>query len=64
MINHELIKYQDNLYYVYRKFNSNKVKENKVHDLMRLLECDIVVKKTDAETILYFLRLIPELETY
>jgi hypothetical protein len=62
MINHELIKHQDKLYFVYRKFNANHIKEDKIHELMNLLECNIVLKKTQKSVELYYLKEITELE--
>jgi hypothetical protein len=62
MINHDLIKHQDKLYFVYRKFNTNQVKENKIHELMNLLECDIILRKTQQTDELYYLKEIVELE--
>jgi hypothetical protein len=64
MINHELINFQDKLYYVYRKYDINKVKQDKIHELMKLLECDIVVKKDNPNTMLYYLREIPNLSSF
>jgi hypothetical protein len=64
MINHELINYNDKLYFVYRKYSASKVKENKIIDLMKLFECDLVLKKNNQETILYYLKEIKELDTF
>jgi len=64
MINHELINYNDKLYFIYRKYNASIVKEDKIIDLMKLLECDIVLKKNNQETILYYLKEIKELDVF
>jgi hypothetical protein len=50
------------MYFVYRKYKASLVKDDKVIELMKLLECDIVLKKTNPDVILYYLKEIPELE--
>jgi hypothetical protein len=62
MINHELIKYDNKLYFVYRKYHASHIKENKIHELMNLLECNIVLKKTQDNVVLYYLKEITDLE--
>jgi hypothetical protein len=62
MINHELIHHNNKMYFVYRKYKASLVKDDKVIELMKLLECDIVLKKTNPDVILYYLKEIPELE--
>ena len=62
MINHEIIKYNDDLYFVYRKFKQSQIKEDKINELMKLLDCNLVLKKTEQEPILFYLKKIPELE--
>jgi hypothetical protein len=62
VINHEFVKHQDKLYFVYRKFDMSKIKEDKIFELMKLLECDIVLKKQTENVILYYLKEIPELD--
>lgn len=65
-MNKELINYQDKLYYVYRKFKITDVKKDKIHELMKLLDCNMVVKKNTQQNdeYLYYLREIPELEIF
>jgi len=64
MINHELIKYNNKLFFLYRKFKINQVKSEKVHELMTLLECNLVLKKTTEQNVeyLYYLKEVPDLE--
>ncbi len=62
MINHELVQHNGKLYFVYRKYKMGVVKEDKIHELMKLLECDIVLKKTNPDVILYYLKEISDLE--
>lgn len=64
MINHELIKYNNKLFFLYRKFKTHHVKSDKIHDLMYLLECNLVLKKTTEQNVeyLYYLKEVPDLE--
>lgn len=62
MINHELVKYGDKLYYVYRKYKASHVKEDKITELMNLLECNLVLKKTHGDIFLYYLKEVFELD--
>lgn len=59
MIRQEIIKFNDNLYTVYRKFSEDAVRIDKVQQLRELLECDIVLKQNNW---LFYCKLIPELE--
>ena len=45
MIIKEFINFNDSLYIPKYKFMEYRIQENKVHDLRRDLECDIVLKK-------------------
>jgi len=62
MINHEIVKHNDKLYFVYRKFQAHHVKEEKIHELMQLLDCNLVLKKTQQSTQLYYLKEITDLD--
>jgi hypothetical protein len=62
MFNSELVKYNDKLYYIYRKFKSTSIKEGKINDVKDLWNCDIVLRtKADSDELL-FLREISEIE--
>jgi hypothetical protein len=63
ILNKELVHYQDNLYYVYRKLNLNQIKSGFLDDVKQFWDCDIVVKrKNQEEDFLFFLRLIEDAE--
>ena len=63
ILNKELVRYQDRLYWVYRKLNVEKIKEQYVQDVKILWECDIVLKqKTPQGEVFLFIREIPDLE--
>lgn len=59
MIRQEIIKFNDNLYIVNRKFSEGVVRIDKVQQLRELLECDIVLKQNGW---LFYCKLIPEAE--
>jgi len=59
MINHQLVNYNGNLYFLKRHFNELLVKPDKIQELRELLKCDIVLRKDDR---LWFCELIPEAE--
>lgn len=62
MIAKELIKYQDRLFWVYRRVNAEQVVEDKIQDLKEFWFCDIVLKQKTPQQgeVLIFLREIPE----
>ena len=62
MLNKELVKYQDKLYYIYRRVKESHVMEGKIQDIKDFWMCDIVLKqKTSSnDEVLLFLREIPE----
>ncbi|CAB4143745.1 hypothetical protein UFOVP449_265 [uncultured Caudovirales phage] len=45
MIRQEIIRFNDMLYTVKRKFSDQSVRIDKVQELRELLECDIVLKQ-------------------
>lgn len=45
MIRQEIVKFNDTLYIVKRKFSAEAVRIDKVQELRQLLECDIVLKQ-------------------
>lgn len=59
MIRNELVKFNDNLYIVFKKYHEEKVRIDKVQELRELLGCDIVLKNNN---VLFYCNLIPELE--
>jgi hypothetical protein len=63
MPNYEYVHYQDKLYYVYRKFKYNQVKEQYIQEIKEMFLCDIVVRQKNQENdLLFFLREVVELE--
>jgi len=55
----EMINYQDKLYYVYRRFSKNLIKEGFVNDVKELWHCDVVLKKKneDDETLIFLVEI-------
>jgi hypothetical protein len=64
MLNKELIKYQDKLFWVYKKVKESHIVEGKIQEVKDFWMCDIVLKqKTSSnDEVLIFLREIPEVE--
>ena len=61
LLNKELIKYQDKLFWVYRKIKQELVNEKYIQDLREVWMCDIILKqKTPQGEVFIFLREIPE----
>ena len=62
MLNRELVKYQDKLFWIYRKVKESHIVEGKVQEVKEFWMCDIVLKqKTSSnDEVLIFLREIPE----
>jgi hypothetical protein len=58
-MNKILIKFNDNLYFQKRKYVEDSVKQDKIHELKDLLECDIVLRK---DGYLIYCEQIPEAE--
>lgn len=58
----ELVKYQDKLYWIYRKVKDTQVKSEYVSELKDYWSCDIVIrgKYNSNDEHLLFLREIPE----
>jgi hypothetical protein len=59
MINHQLLNYNGNLYFLKRKYHELSIKTDKIQDLKDLLGCDIVLRK---DGFLLYCTLIPEAE--
>jgi hypothetical protein len=59
MINHQLLNYNGNLYFLKRRYVELSVKPEKIHELKDLLQCDIVLRK---DGYLLYCVLIPEAE--
>ena len=63
ILNKELINYNNNLYWVYRRIRESSINVGKVNDVKELWLCDIVLKQRIQENdILIFLREIPDAE--
>jgi hypothetical protein len=61
MLSKELVKYQDKLYWVYRKVKVSVIKEGYVNDLKEFWNCDVAVRnRNQNDDIILFLREIPE----
>lgn len=61
MLNKELLKYQDKLYYVFKKLRQSQVKEGYINDVKEWWNCDVVVKsRQQNDDTLIFLREIEE----
>lgn len=64
ILNKELVKYQDKLFWIYRKANASSVKSEHIQDVKEFWLCDIVLKQKTPQgsEVLLFLREIPEAE--
>ncbi len=61
MLSKELVKYQDKLYWIYRKVKSSQIKEGRVNNLKEFWYCDVAVRnRNQNDDIILFLREIPE----
>jgi hypothetical protein len=61
-LNKELVKYQDKLYWIYRKVKETQIKSEHVSELKEYWLCDIVIKGRyqSNDDLLLFLKEIPE----
>jgi hypothetical protein len=64
-LNKELVKYQNKLYWIYRKVKETQIKSDFVSELKEYWMCDIVIKGKyqSSDELLLFLREINELST-
>jgi hypothetical protein len=63
MLNKELLKYQDRLFWIYKKMKKDQIKEDKIGMIQEFWHCDLVLKHaTNEGEIFYFLREIVEVE--
>lgn len=63
MLCKELINYQNNLYWVYRKVKETQIKPEYITQVRDFWGCDTVLKQNNTqEKYLLFLMLIPEAE--
>lgn len=57
----EILTYQDKMYYVYRRFPRNRIKEGFINEVKELWHCDLVLKRrNENDEILMFLVEIPD----
>lgn len=57
----EIVNYQDKLYYIYRRYPKNQIKDGFVNEVRDLWHCDVVLKKkNEDDEMLIFLVEIPE----
>lgn len=62
-LNRELVKYQDKLFWVYRKLKQEQVREHLIQDIRQYWGCDLVLKqKTPQGEVFLFIVEIPEVE--
>ena len=61
-LNKELVKYQDKLYWIYRKVKETQIKSEHISELKEYWLCDIVIKGRyqSNDDLLLFLKEIPE----
>jgi hypothetical protein len=61
LLNKELVKYQDRLFWVYRKVKQEAINEPHIQELREFWMCDTILKqKTPQGEVFLFLREIPE----
>ena len=61
LLNKELLKYQDRLFWIYRKVKQELVVESNIQELREFWMCDMILKqKTPQGEVFLFLREIPE----
>jgi hypothetical protein len=56
----EIINYQDKLYYVYRRYPKNGIKDGFINEVKELWHCDVVLKKKneqDDETLIFLVEI-------
>lgn len=56
----ETVTYQNKLYYIYRRFPKNQIKEGFINDVKELWHCDVVLKKRnggDDETLIFLVEI-------
>lgn len=57
----EVLTYQNKLYYVYRRFPKDRIKEGFINEVKELWHCDLVLKKkNENDETLIFLIEIPD----
>ena len=59
MIRHEMVKFNDNLYFVVRKYPEDIIKTDKIQELRELIGADIVLRQNGW---LFYCEQIPEAE--
>ena len=59
MIPRELIKYQDKLYYIFKRVKPDKIKDGYVNDVKEIWGCDVVVrsKHNNDDTLLFLIEI-------
>ena len=62
VLNKELVKINDKLYYIYRKISKDSIKEGYLDELKSCWDCPMVVKHNQNQDQLLFLREIPDVE--
>lgn len=60
---HEYLNYQNKLYYIFKRVNSNRIKSEYIQEIKNFWLCDIVLKYNQHnEDVFIFLREVSELE--
>ena len=59
MLNKELLKYQDKLYYVFKKLRHSQVKEGYINDVKEWWNCDVVVRsrQQNDDTLIFLIEI-------
>jgi len=59
MLNKELFKYQDKLYYVFKKLRQSQVKEGYINDVKERWNCDLVVRsrQQNDDTLIFLIEI-------
>jgi hypothetical protein len=59
MLNKELFKYQDKLYYVFKKIRQSQIKEGYINDVKERWNCDLVVRsrQQNDDTLIFLIEI-------
>jgi hypothetical protein len=59
MLNKELFKYQDKLYYVFKKLRQSQIKEGYINDVKERWNCDLVVRsrQQNDDTLIFLIEI-------
>jgi hypothetical protein len=59
MLNKELFKYQDKLYYVFKKLRQSQIKEGYINDVKERWNCNLVVRsrQQNDDTLIFLIEI-------